>query len=834
MSRSRTRKRLSTLAMVLCAVAVSGCASLTMPRIDPTGQRFFADPPVATTPQYVSVPGRQLAWDDVAVTLSPRTTVAPIGSEVVLLAGVLGPDQYLRTNRRLEWSLAPGGVGHFVAVGRNGPLDWLLGDFNRPRKVDNTFAVGSTSRYYLRLDRGTPTLSDDVCVLRGQGWITLTSPVEGSSYVVVYAPEVHAWPGRTQMAMIHWVDAQWQFPPPAINPAGGRHVLTTSVTRHSNGCAREGWRVRYTIVDGPGAGFAPDGAATLEVPTDAAGQASVEIFQQSPASGTNKIAIDVIRPASLGGSNGRELLVGSGTTLTTWTAPELAIRKTGPAVAGVDAAVTYEIEVSNPGDLPTPNVVVTDVLPDALSYIDSDPPAEANGNQLQWRLGELGVGESRSLKLNCRVERQESITNTVEATADGGAAFGQLQATDSATTNVMLPAIDVSISGPSQATVGSDVTFGIVITNRSEVPATALKIRDRFDPGLRHAAVTDPNEYEIKRELEYLGPGESKQINVTFRVTDAGRLCHTVEVTGAEGVSASAEGCVTAVAAAPSGTAVDGPGSQQRPADEPPPAEPPPGEPHPAGPRPGEPRPLPLAQPSITVSKTGPDSRAVGETAPFTILLTNTGNQRLTGVRVVDSYDAGLTPSFASQGHVLENGALVWTLDTLPAGQSEKLTVHCRCQRLAARTCNRVSVTTQQGARADAEACLEIVAAQDGLTISASALRQPVAAGKQLTYEILVSNQGLVPQQRIVVVATVPQGLTPAALGTTGPPGSPKFTIDGQNVKFEPLAEIAPGQSVPYRVVVHTRQPGRFIFHAALTSQSRTEPLTAEATTEVF
>ena len=59
--------------------------------------------------------------------------------------------------------------------------------------------------------------------------------------------------------------------------------------------------------------------------TNSAGQASVEIFQKQPAHGTNKICIQVIRPADTPGAGGKKLVVGTGTTTKTWTAPDLAI-----------------------------------------------------------------------------------------------------------------------------------------------------------------------------------------------------------------------------------------------------------------------------------------------------------------------------------------------------------------------------------------------------------------------------------------------------------------------------------------------------------------------------
>ena len=105
-------------------------------------------------------------------------------------------------------------------------------------------------------------------MLRGQGWISLTSPVEGTSHVTVFAPEVYRWDARLKSAMVHWVDAQWRFPPPAINPAGTKHVFTTTViaaiepdaVRALAGAVRDRRRAAGR--------FLPDGAAAIEVPTD--------------------------------------------------------------------------------------------------------------------------------------------------------------------------------------------------------------------------------------------------------------------------------------------------------------------------------------------------------------------------------------------------------------------------------------------------------------------------------------------------------------------------------------------------------------------------------------
>ena len=353
MRRSGTSGRLTIVALALCALAASGCCSVPASGIDPTGEHVFTAPPSAvcgdrSNERYYDEPLGQLPWDDVGVDLQPRETVASVGSEVVLVAGVCGADGYLRTNRRLEWSIDPSGVGQFVAVGENGWLDLMLGDFNRPRKLTNVFAIGSTTRTNTRLNRGACRPDEDVYVLRGQGWVSLTSSVEGTSHVTVLAPEVYSWGARLKSSVVHWIDAQWRFPPPAINPAGTQHVFTTTVTRQSNQTPCERWRVRYQIVGGPPAGFLPDGATAIEVPTDSAGQANATIAQKEPRHGTNQISIEVIRPADLPGANGQRLIVGTGTTLKTWTGADLSVKKCGPAVACPGATLTYQIELSNP------------------------------------------------------------------------------------------------------------------------------------------------------------------------------------------------------------------------------------------------------------------------------------------------------------------------------------------------------------------------------------------------------------------------------------------------------------------------------------------------------
>ena len=813
-----------------CAVGVCGCAEFNVPRIDPTGQHIFADPVLPSATSFHEEPGPLRASDPVELLINPQVTVAPVGSEVVLAAGVRGQDQYLITNERVEWTIDPAGVGEFVDVQPGTFGDLLLGDYTKPKKIDATHAVGSTSRQNVRLTRGTPTTDDDVCVLRGQTWVTVTSPAEGTSYVTAFARSVYGWEQRKQTAVVHWVDAQWRFPPPAINPAGTRHVFTTTVMRQTDQAPLAGWRVRYQIVDGPPAGFAPGGGQSIEVETNAMGQASAEIFQPQPASGTNRVGIQIVRPATARSS---QIVVGHGSTLKTWSAPGIAVRKSGPALVGIGGTATYQIQVTNPGDMPADGVVLVDEIPEIMSYVGSRPPAELAGRSLRWQLGRLGPGGGQAVEVTLRAERPGSAASCAEAAAAGG-----LKARHCATTTVMAASLDLRVVGPDRANVGEEAAFEILVTNPSEVTYNDLVIRDRFDAGLQHAKAANP----IERRLLPLGPHQSVRVGIAFRVVQPGQWCHTVELIEGGVVRATARACVTAAAGlpvVPPGTPLvtPPPGTPL-----PSPAQPPGATPQPPGKLPEAPPGVPpTSPPSISVKISGPALKNVGETALFNFEVTNTGGQTLTNVKLINEAPKELEAGRATSGYSLEGDNLAWTIETLPSGRTNRYAIEYKCVQASERACNRAQVTSEQKVQGKDELCMEIRGAKAppsaGLRMDATNLHNPVTQGSELTYVIQVLNQGQGPDSNIVLEFTVPPQMAPVRLQTTGPEGL-SYTIQDQTIRFNPVAKLDVGQSLSYRIRVRAKEGGKeaveVVLRAKLTSQNLQQPLVVEDKTRIL
>ena len=311
-------------------------------------------------------------------------------------------------------------------------------------------------------------------------------------------------------------------------------------------------------------------------------------------------------------------------------------------------------------------MVATDAVPDGLTYLSSNPPAEIAGRQLQWRLGELGARQQRTIEVSFRAEKPGSVTNCCEVAAAGG-----LRVSECASTTVTTATLDVRVTGPSQVTVGNPATFEIAVRNLSQSPATGLMIKDRLDQGLEHPAANQNN--AIERMLGDLAAGASQRITVTVHVTKPGRLCQTVEVTGPNTTPASAQACVMAVGGS-------GPTAETSP-----------------------------ATPSFTVKMTAPKQVVIGEKALFSIEIRNTGTTTLRNLEVLDRWDSALLPAEATDGYRQPiGGGLAWTIDNLSPGKVAQLGVNCSGETVAAQACNRASVTTPEGAKMEAEACLEV------------------------------------------------------------------------------------------------------------------------------
>jgi uncharacterized repeat protein (TIGR01451 family) len=829
-------------------------APATPPPVAPTTSVPMMAPglpamPLATAPG-MAAPALPSGCSQLGVNLNPSRVVAPVGSEVVMVASLCGGEGYMITGERVEWMIGREGVGQFVSPGERGPFELWNQLRSLPRKVDNLYALNTTASQYTRLDRGTQVPFDDVEIQPGQAWVTVTSPAEGTTNITAFAPNVPEWDRRQQTATIYWVDAQWNFPPPAINPVGTRHTFVTSVSRQSDGSPIEGYLVRYEIVGGPDAAFAPDGNKAIEIPTNELGQASAEIYQIEPRAGTNQVNVQVIRPANAN-DGGRRFVLGAGSTLKSWTSSDIGVRVIGPPQAAVGNTISYRIEVTNPSGATAKNVVVTDAAPRNLTFVNSTPRGDSSPSGQEWRIGDVGPGQLKTVDAVYQVAQPGNFNYCASVTAEGGLAAKDCMTTIAAGP-VAGPAaspspLSIRVNGPQSAQVGSTVKYEIEVVNTGTTAATGLIVTDTFDAGLEHAVSASP----IERDLKDLQPGQSQKFNVSFRVTRAGQLCQQVEVRGAGNVQSSTRSCLTAMGATTptpfdSGSgSVTEPDRPQRELDTTPPAE---------GGSVGA---------RFTVRKTGSTRSRVGEEIVFTIEVTNTGDVTLNGIRIADNYETSLEPVGATDGYVISGGSLVWTVDALPPGKTVKRQIKCKCLQAVRSACNRVSVTAEGVSAVGDEACLEVstgvgnnddgdvpaiapnpirpdeprfvprgptrggIAPATGLTISIGEQTDPVRIGTETAYQVVISNKTDTSDKQVTVAVRIPD--TMSMRGVEGPI---RAKILERSAQFEPIAELRAGESITFQVRVRADKPGSGRFEVEATSQQQRTPVRVDEATQ--
>jgi uncharacterized repeat protein (TIGR01451 family) len=779
---------------------------------------------------------KQASHPQSIVTLSPARQIAPVGSEVILIGGICDGEGFYQMRAPIEWTIAQGSVGQFADPGRayvgHSPLRRHLGTYFAepfPELLSNSYAVGETSRKTQVLTRGTAETTDDLIVESGQSWIGVTSPLEGTTYVTLTAPFLDGWTQRTQTALVHWVDAQWTFPQPAIVQGIQPHVLTTIVQRRVTSGPIMGWTVRYEILDAT-ATF-DDGTTTRDVPTDSTGAASVQIRPAIATGGSTQVRIQVIRPPQTGQPD--PLMLGEAVTRVTWTTSQVAVDITGPESAELNESATYRIAVSNPGTLAASNIVVRAMVPAGFQVLSVSPAGQAVGSRIDWVLTQLGPGQEQIFEITYRVAQSGTARHCVSVQPTGGAAIE-----DCLTTEVTIEALFIEMYGPDPdltLQVGQEIEYRITVFNRGDRALTDVLLTDRFDPGLEHQQGAGPIEWPLGR----IEPGSQRQIALAFRIVQQGRHCHTLEATATGTPPARTSACVT------------------------------------AGPAPRR---------DLSVTKIGPTQMTEGERQAFYVELVNSGETVLSNLQIVDQFGPEFRTITADPPESrMEGNRVVWYLTRLEPG--EKRTFQVTCQAMFGnvnQACTEVFVQTAEGLQASDRKCLPILAASPpggrasggaapgstggplggsvapdrpqprgatplpGFTIPStpapsapSSDRAPSGGlaliidtsadrwqvGQQIDYLITIRNNRNVPDANVVLSLELPPQVQ--LRNYTGPVNADQHSDDWTSMRLVPLQALRPGEAVQFTVRVVVAQAGQLVMRATVRSSLTPEGVVA-------
>lgn len=745
------------------------------------------------------------------IQLTPTRIVAPVGGEVVLLAGVCGKDGYYVTRQPLEWMLSPDSVGTFIEVGDDTKSKLISSLRHDPKveKLDVDYARGRTSNRETLITRGTQGCDDDIQLKEGQTWLSISSPSEGVSRITVLAPDSDIWDRRRQTATIYWVDFKSTAPSPQITRSGEAARLVTRVTKAENLKPATNWLVRYTILDPTVALFVPPApgneeririnGSTADVRVDADGLAVVDIVAPPNGRGTTAVIVDVIRPAEPS-DNLPELLLRREQTMVTFSSPGLTLEAFGPEVAAVGEQIPYSVVLANPGDLDAENIELTFNIPARTRLVSSSiQPDHVTNSGLIWDQDVLPA------------RRQLDITVVLEALEPGEfdaifSAKGQpnLSAEKAVRTQVIQPSVKVRfepVGDIAQADVGSQINYEIDITNTGRQTLNDLVVLINSGPGLKIVA-DQLTEKGVEQRIPMLQPGQTSSLGVAFVVQQEGKLDANLKVITGNAILAEEDANVLGL----------------------------------------PPRPK---TPAIDVSVSFPETLPAGGRGTAIVTLKNTGETTLTGINVTISSDAALRAQAVDDINRIRRAGqqLVWSPQDLRSGTFGDSVVQLKIEfdgiAEAPQAAINVQATAAENVQDQAQAITRVVGnlvlppdGSSGVNPAAPAtrtgelkivlrdLRDPTTVGKEFRYALQITNNQNLIDRNIQIQLKLPEGID--VVGIHELTGKDVFSQRTDNILTFPVVQtIRANESIDYIIRAVGRIPANIVMSARVASEAQ-------------
>ena len=414
--------------------------------------------------------------------------------------------------------------------------------------------------------------------------------------------------------------------------------------------------------------------------------------------------------------------------------------------------VNFTITVTNQGPDTATGVTVLDDLPSGVSFVSSSPSVglydDATG---LWTVGSLAVGQTETLTLLVTVTTPGAKTNiaqvqTADQTDTDSTPGNNIESEDDQSKAMFTPeVIDLELSkSVSDITpnVGDNIEFTIDVYNDGPSLATDVTVEDMLPSGLTFVSSSATRgSYDDSTGIWTIGSlidGGSESLVVTALVTEPGEKTNIAQVQTAAQFDIDST-----------------PGNDDPSEDD-------------------------QAQVSLdamlgdlSLEKYVDDATPrLSENVTFSVTVLNEGTAEMTGVTVSDSLPDGLEFVSSDTGHGSYNPASgIWTIGDLSPGESATLlmtatvlSIDPMMNTAQIATANEFDVDSTPGnddpSEDDQASVVVDPIDQIDLLITKSDNKDPVLAGEELIYTILVTNRGPAEATGVVVTDTLPDAVT--------------------------------------------------------------------------
>ena len=327
-------------------------------------------------------------------------------------------------------------------------------------------------------------------------------------------------------------------------------------------------------------------------------------------------------------------------TVTIGGAPLLTVTKIGhpnPVSAGEE--LTYTIQYANVGNVPAQDVVLTDMLPDDVTFLSATGGGQEEQGIIIWNIGTLTANESGVVEVKVKVNENLNPGDTIENVVSITDSTDIVVTGPPSTVTVgQAPSLKLKKTASGSTTYpGGNITYTIEYANTGNISATQVRITDQLPIGTTFVSATDggvENRRIVTWTIESLAPGDTGSVQFTVKagsgLTEDAIISNIAHISSREGIDALSNQVDVVVKIKP-----------------------------------------PIEVPSLELKKSASDSTIYpGANITYTIEYANTGNISATQVRITDQLPTGTTFVSATNGGVENQRIVTWTIESLAAGDT--------------------------------------------------------------------------------------------------------------------------------------------------------------------
>lgn len=451
--------------------------------------------------------------------------------------------------------------------------------------------------------------------------------------------------------------------------------------------------------------------------------------------------------------------------------PIMLIQKRAPEEIQVGKKATFVIAVRNAGNAVAHDVSVVDSVPQGARFVESVPAATPNAQGiLAWNLGEMAAGEDRTITLQIIPEVQGEV---------GSVASVHFAAQASVRTVATLPKIELELEGPPDVLVGSLHQVVVTIRNTGTGMARNVRLEADLPETLQHRS----GEAQLVADLGDMPPNHVQRIPLDATAISAGKSVFDFRITSDDGISAEDRMQIE------------------------------------------------VRAPKLTAAISGPKIRYLERQATYTVKVVNVGTSPASNVDFVVNLPAGLKYNSANNRGEYNPAqhSITWGVYELPVGEQAAavmeftvLPVDLGPQAISFAASGELGATAEAKAQVTVEgqAELEFVIGQDNGTIE---------VGTSSTYAVQITNVGDKADKNVQLAVQLPGGST-----LLGVDAQVKYRTEGNQIIFEPIADLRTRDQYTYRFTVQHNQAGFQIVRAQMVSANWPQAVIKEEGTRVY